>query len=159
MSDSVSLWRIARVTLDFETTDMSGKGGERFRGRWSEKGTPMVYAASTRALACLETIVHLTQGVELPMNRYLVEILVPRDAWEAAEHAPRTVGWDAQPEGRVSMRWGTAWAQSGRSLLARVPSVIVPEEENVLINPRHPHLGRLAVTKVRKWLYDSRLPP
>ena len=97
----------------------------------------------------------------LPLNRYLVQISVPAASWRAAAQLdPATlVGWDAEPAGRASVEWGTRWVEGKTSLLARVPSVIVPEELNVLINPRHPDAGTLKATKVRKWLYDARLVP
>ena len=57
----------------------------------------------------------------------------------------------------VSIDWGTEWARSGASLLAEVPSVIVPEESNILINPAYTSAGRLKVSKLRKWSYDLRL--
>ena len=56
----------------------------------------------------------------------------------------------------MSIAWGTAWAAQGGSLLAQVPSVIVPEEHNLLINPAHPRAGKLRVAKLRRWLYDPR---
>ena len=67
------------------------------------------------------------------------------------------VGWDAEPAGRVSMDWGDTWARSGGTLLAEVPSVVVPEEGNVLVNPAHPDHARVAVRKVRRWTYNHRL--
>lgn len=152
------IWRIGADTAAYEADDLSGRGAELYRGRWNEKGTPMVYASTSRALACLETSAHLTAGVPLPLNRYLVEISFPVASWLAAERAPLTVGWDAIPEGRVSISWGTDWAARCRSLLAIVPSVIVPEEENVLINPRHPDIGLVKAEKIRKWQYDARRP-
>lgn len=107
----------------------------------------------------METIVHLAGG-DLPLNRYLVRIEVPEDLWSAAQaltpdDAP--VGWDAVPAGKVSIDHGTGWLHNGTSLLLSVPSVIVPEERNVLINPAHPDIVRLGVTKMRKWLYDARV--
>lgn len=158
MRRDVTLWRIAADTPDYEAHDLSGKGAERSGGRWNRIGTPLVYASTTRALACLETLVHLARH-PLPLNRYLVELIVPGDAWErAAELDPATlVGWDAEPAGKASLDWGSAWAQGGSTLMARVPSAIVPEECNVLINPAHPHIATIRAAKIRRWLYDTRL--
>lgn len=155
---ALSLWRIASDTPDFTADDGSGKGAALCGGRWNARGTPLVYASSTRALACLETVVHLTGGVALPMNRYLVQLEVPQDVWTARAvfDAAQHVGWDALPPGRVSIAWSTAWAVHGATCLAEVPSVIVPEERNVLVNPRHADAGRIALRKVRRWLYDPR---
>jgi RES domain-containing protein len=121
-------------------------------------GTPMLYAASTIALTCLETIVHLDGMVPLPLNRYLVRIDVPETMWRAAVavNASAHVGWDALPSGIVSIGWGTRWCDDMTTVLARVPSVVVPEEFNVLINPRHSDMHRVKATKIRKWNYDQR---
>jgi len=67
------------------------------------------------------------------------------------------VGWDALPAGLVSLDWGTEWLHSRKSLLAEVPSIVVPEEFNILINPRHPDAGNLTPKKIRRWNYDTRL--
>ena len=67
------------------------------------------------------------------------------------------VGWDAEPAGRTSIELGTNWLRSVTSALLVIPSVIVPEEFNVLINPQHSGSARITAAKVRKWLYDPRL--
>jgi RES domain-containing protein len=156
VSDGVAIWRIAIDTPDYQADDLSGKGASRTGGRWNRKGIPLVYASVSRALACLETVVHLGAG-QLPLNRYLVRITVPREVWNARTvFDPRSqAGWDALPAGRTSIDWGTAWASGGKTALAEVPSVIVPEEANLLINPRLTG-GRLKAVKVRKWTYDAR---
>jgi RES domain-containing protein len=156
---SRTLWRIGADTPSYAADDMTGKGAEITGGRWNAKSAPVVYAASTRALACLETVVHYNAG-GLPMNRYLVEITVPDDLWAAAEIETTTtlaVGWDAEPPGYVSIDRGTDWLASQSSVLLVVPSVVVPEETNVLINPLAPGASRITAQKVRRWLYDPRL--
>lgn len=154
----VSLWRIGADTPDYPADDLTGTGAERSGGRWNRRGTPLVYSSTTRALACLETLVHLgTAG--LPLNRFLVEIRVPEADWAARAvfESRAQVGWDAEPPGLVSLDWGTLWAAANSSLLAEVPSVVVPEEKNVLINPRHPRARALRARKLRRWTYDARL--
>ncbi|WP_210359094.1 RES family NAD+ phosphorylase [Sphingomonas beigongshangi] len=156
---SQRLFRIATDTKTYTADDMTGTGAKLTGGRWNDVGVAVVYASPTRALACLETLVHLNAG-GLPLNRYLVEIEVPADLWAAAESTTASslpIGWDAEPAGLVSTNFGTDWANSGRSALLMVPSVIIPEELNVLINPGHPDAGRIAARKVRKWIYDPRM--
>lgn len=151
-------WRIGSDTPDYTADDLSGTGAKRFGGRWNRRGIPMVYASSSRALACLETVVHLGSVPALPLNRYLVRLEIPQRLWrERAIFEPeQQVGWDALPPGRVSMGWGSTWATSGRSCIAQVPSVVVPEEANMLLNPQHPDADLVRVQKVRRWLYDPR---
>ncbi len=156
---SRSLWRIGTDTKTYAADDLSGTGAKLSGGRWNDIGVAIVYAAESRALACLETIVHLNAG-GLPFNRYLVEIVVPDAVWAAARIAdPGTlpVGWDAEPAGSVSVAIGTEWVASRSSALYLVPSVIVPEERNALINPAHPDAATIIARKLRKWIYDPRL--
>lgn len=156
---SQTLWRIGTDAKAYTADDMSGTGAKLSGGRWNEVGVAVVYAANSRALACLETLVHLNAG-GLPLNRFLVEIEVPPDIWTAASVAdPATldIGWDAEPAGRVSISFGSNWVSGNHSALLLVPSIVVPEEWNVLINPAHPDAGRISARKVRKWLYDPRL--
>ncbi len=154
----VVLWRIGTDTPDYVAEDPTGKGAEITGGRWNQVGAPMLYTATSRALACLETVVHLDAGA-LPLNRYLVRITVTESAWNAATQVDPEMlaGWDAQPAGKVSLDWGTTWAAGKSTLLARVPSIVVPEEWNVLINPAHCDMTDVSTVKVRKWLYDARL--
>ena len=154
-----SLWRIAADTPTWGADDLTGKGAELTGGRWNRKGTPLLYTSGSRALACLETLVHLAGGTPLPLNRYLVEIAVPQPIWDARTRFDplAQVGWDAEPPGLISLDWGTQWAQSVHAVLAQVSSIVVPEESNLLVNPRHPDAVQLTARKVRRWTYDRRL--
>lgn len=153
------LWRIGVDTPDYTADDVTGAGAKITGGRWNRKGNAVLYTSTSIALACLETVVHMKSG-GLPLNRYLVRIDVPEDAWNARSvltPADLPVGWDALPEGKVSLDAGDAWIAAATSPLLLVPSVIVPEEPNVLVNPAHALAAGLKATKVRKWLYDPRL--
>lgn len=158
-SKVIPLWRIATDAATYLADDLTGEGAKRSGGRWNAIGTPLVYASSSRALACLETVVHVAGSAPaLPLNRYLVQIDVPASLWKKAVSLDpaQLVGWDALPASKTSIDWGTAWARSKAQLLALVPSVVVPEEMNILINPLHPDLGKLTARKVRRWHYDPR---
>lgn len=159
MSEAVRCWRIATDTPLYLANDLTGEGSRITGGRWNRSGTPLIYASVSRALACLETIVHLAGEHALPLNRYLVEITVPDSSWKN-RHAfvpDDHVGWDALPAGRTSLDWGTAWVGEGETLIAEVPSIIVPEETNILINPRHRDLASITARKIRRWNYHMRL--
>lgn len=156
MTDVVVVYRIATDTPDYESDDVTGHGARLTGGRWNRPGTPMLYASVTRALACLETLAHLG-GELLPLNRYLVEISVPAAVWRGRTvlDTGSFVGWEALPAGRVSIDWGTGWVHRGQSLIADVPSVVVPEERNLLVNPLHRDAVYLRARKVRRWTYDA----
>ena len=152
-------WRIAADTADYRADDLSGAGAMATGGRWNEKNHAVLYTSTTRALACLETVVHLNAS-GLPLNRYLVQCVIPDGLWRSALRETSTtlpVGWDAEPASLTSMEFGTRWIKGGGSALLIVPSAIVPEEFNVLINPAHSDAGTITASKIRKWLYDPRL--
>ena len=154
----ISVWRIATDTQDFTADDLSGEGAKLSGGRWNRRGNPVLYCAQNIALACLETIVHLGQE-GLPLNRYLVRIDIPTQVWENRTilDPDAHVGWDALPVGKVSLDMGDAWLSRNNSLIMLVPSVIVPEESNILINPNHAGITRIKAVKMRKWTFDGRL--
>ena len=152
-------WRIATDTRSYAADDMSGGGSKNTGGRWNSAGNPLVYASSSRALACLETMVHLGGG-GLPLNRYLVRIDIPDDVWDARQELELgavPVGWDALPQGMTSLNIGDAWLVGAATAILLVPSIVVPEEQNILINPAHQDAQSITATKVRKWLYDARM--
>lgn len=155
----VSVWRIAAITPEYGADDLTGAGAKATGGRWNRPGNAMLYCASSRALAGLETVVHLGTG-SLPLNRYLVRIDLPDAVWtdrEALSLATAPLGWDALPAGLVSLDYGDAWLLGMRSAVLEAPSVIVPEESNLLINPKHPGTAQITARVVRKWMYDARM--
>jgi RES domain-containing protein len=157
---TVHLWRIASDTPSWTAEDMAGKGAAGKGGRWNGIGELATYASMSISLAAWETRAHLGKaGTKLPYNRFLVRIDVPAAVWAARTQAPRPmpVGWNAIPEGMVSRSIGSTWLASGISALLVTPSVIVEEEDNVVINPAHPDARLLKATKVRRFLYDPRV--
>lgn len=151
----IALWRIAVEAPGYRANDMRGAGAQATGGRWNGEGVPMVYCSRSIALAVLETFGHL-RAAGLPFNRFLVRIGVPEEVWNGREILVPPGGWDAIPAGGASRDAGDRWIAGRRSALLEVPSVIVPEESNVLVNPLHPDARRLAAATVRRWSWDPR---
>jgi RES domain-containing protein len=157
---TVNLWRIASDTPSWTAEDLAGKGAASNGARWNLVGERVTYASSSVSLAAWETRAHLgVSGARLPFNRFLVCIGVPDDIWDsrATLPSPPPVGWNSIPEGLVSRQLGSRWLLNMKTVLCEVPSVIIDEEVNVLINPAHPDVQRLTTTKVRRFLYDHRV--
>ena len=153
------LWRIAVETPAYPASDLSGTGARITGGRWNSKGSPVVYCSTSIALATLETV-HYLRGGGLPFNRYLVRIAIPDVVWDARQVLePFPGGWDAIPAGLSGKRAGDGWIAAGKSALLLVPSVIVPDEYNVLLNPRHADAAAITASTVRRWSYDPRFFP
>ena len=156
---TTTLWRIAKHTAQYAATDLSGGGAKIAGGRWNTKGIPVTYAATTISLATLEILAHLGDNIAI-RNIFLVRIHIPDAVWRlreiiTAEELDTT--WVAEPPGSCTVEFGDAWLKSLSAPLLMVPSVIVPEEYNVLINPAHPLTARLTATVVRQYVVDPRL--
>lgn len=150
------LWRIAAETRRYAATDLGGAGAAASPGRWNDDGQPAVYCAPTIALAVLETAAHIDDA-GLPLNRFLVQIDVPDRVWSARtvlEAAALPVGWDAIPAGQASVGTGAGWLRDRTAVCLQVPSVIVPEEGVVVINPLHADARAVTAHAVRAFEYS-----
>lgn len=151
----MNLWRIAAETRTYGADDLSGGGAAKHPGRWNDHGQPVVYTASSIALAVLETAAHIDDG-GLPLNRYLVKIELPDVVWRSRtifDVARLPVTWAAIPPGWASVQAGAAWLRGMTSAILSAPSVIVPEEPVVLINPLHADAKKLSCMVVRPFEY------
>lgn len=152
----MNLWRIAAETRAYRADDLSGAGAAVHPGRWNDSGEPIIYCAPTVAMAVLETAAHIDDA-NIPLSRFLVRIDVPDDLWAGRDELPANElppAWDAIPAGQASVRIGSVWSTSKRSVVALVPSVIVPEEWIALVNAQHPHAGRVSATVLRRFDYN-----
>lgn len=156
---TVQLWRVASDTLAWTADDLSGKGAAAAGARWNHPGERVTYASTSISLAAWETRAHFGKGGALPWNRFLVRIDVPDAVWAARSvlSRPPAVGWCAIPEGQVSRNAGSAWLKLAATVLLTVPSVIIDEEDNVLINPAHPDHAHITAAKARRFIYDHRV--
>lgn len=156
---TIHLWRIATDTPEWSADDLSGRGAAARGARWNQPGERVAYASTSVALAAWETRAHMARGAQLPWNRFLVRIDVPDAVWAAREVLPRPppVGWNAIPEGLVSRGIGSRWLAAARSALLCVPSVVIEEDDNVLINPAHAASRGISAVKLRRFIYDHRV--
>jgi RES domain-containing protein len=146
-----------RIAAGAFVRDLSGAGARLAGGRWNPRGLPAVYASRSRALAALEVLAHVPVAF-LPLDMSLVELLVPDELEiEVLESSALPEDWRICPPGVGTQEVGAAWLRSGRSLLLEVPSVLVPQEMNVLLNPLHRDMARVQVAGVEAFAFDARL--
>ncbi len=135
--------------------DISGTGAKLFGSRWNSKGVPMLYTAEHMSLAALEMLVHLFY-TEIPVTFYLVSIYIPDNSsvTELKINKLKT-GW--QNDEGYSAFIGDEFIKSRETLYMKVPSAVVPEENNYLINPLHPDFKKVQITSTRQFAFDKRL--
>lgn len=117
----------------------------------------MVYASSTRALAALECIVHVDLAIA-PADLRTVTLDVP-DALSSEEigAADLPPGWERFPAPTALAEIGSAWIAELRSAVLFVPSAVVAEERNILLNPLHPEFTQVRVLEIRALKLDPRI--
>jgi RES domain-containing protein len=146
------VWRIARERYD----PLSGEGARLYGGRWNSPGRPVVYTAGHAALAVLEALVW-TDPEDLPDDLRLYELELtgrPRPAVLRVEDLP--ADWTAVGSA-ACIQAGDRWLSEGTRLALWVPSAILPEERNLLINPLHAGAAALRVVDSRPFRFDVRL--
>ncbi len=150
----VHAWRIFKP--QHAATALTGEGARRFGGRWNSKGVPIIYAAGSQALAALEMLVHLSsaemlqhyQFCRLTFNEALIESIdikaLPKD-------------WRNDPGPKSLRSVGDQWFGRARRPVLLVPSTIVPDEFNYLINPSHRDFSKVKIGPIVPFQFDRRL--
>lgn len=151
----ITTWRIVKkkhVKYAFR-----GDGSRVYGGRWNSVGIPVVYTADSISLAVLEIIVHL-ENHEFLFNSY-VKLPVMFDSKLVVElnrnKLPRN--WNALPPPVSTQKIGVDWVSSLKSVVFKVPSSVIPDEYNFLINPNHPDFHLVKIGAAQNFAFDSRL--
>ncbi len=150
----VEVWRI--TAPEYADAAYSGEGAKLWGGRWGSPGRRVVYASGSLALATLEVLAGANDRRRL--RGYLaVSAAFDKRHLESIDAPALPAGWDARPYTAVSQAVGDAWLDEGRSLALRVPSVVVPSEWNVLLNPAHPTFSEVVIGPPTVAPFDPRL--
>jgi RES domain-containing protein len=148
----MEVYRIARWPY---IADLSGEGSRRYGGRWNSIGIPALYAASHRSLAMLEVLAYTP--FELLQGFGLATIWLPDDApYLKIGTDDLPTGWDAFPSRRSSALMGNHWLQEKHYLGVWVPSCLLPEEYNLVINPAHVAMQQARVVASRPLEFSAR---
>ncbi|MBW1801384.1 MAG: RES family NAD+ phosphorylase [Deltaproteobacteria bacterium] len=149
----ITSWRVVKAI--FQNSAFDGEGARIYGGRWNSKGTPVVYTAGSLALASLEILVNipndqlLQQLVRIPVEfspKFVSEI----DVTILTDH------WDGYPASHETKLIGDQWVKNRHSVILKVPSAIIPEEFNYLINPYHPDFKKLSIGSPAVYYLNSR---
>ncbi len=150
------IYRIDRKKRQYDT--LSGIGAEIYGGRWNIPGTRAVYCAGSRSLAILEMLVHMDLK-HVPNDRIMVKIEVPDDV-HVEYYDPKLLplNWEKFPYQHASQKVFTdgIHLKASGPVLA-LPSALVPEEWNFMINPLHLEMARIRVVDVQPLVIDERL--
>lgn len=145
------LWRISNHA------SLSGEGGLHAPGRWHTRGRRAVYLADHPASALLEVIVHLEVDAEdLPSHYQLLGVDVPDDlAFTRIDERALPADW--RERSAITRALGDEWLRGSSAALLCLPSTVVPDTSNYLLNPAHAQAGRITIASAVRTAFDSRL--
>lgn len=135
-------------------TDLKASGKS---ARWNSKGKFVIYTAGSRALACLENIVH-RNGEGLNSLFKILTIDIPDNIKIYSLKREELVGdWKEFNKYHLTRQIGDSFLDENKYAILKVPSVIIPDEYNYLINPVHPEFSSISIKSMGDFLFDSRL--
>lgn len=145
---------IYRITKAVYADRLVASGGE---ARWNGRGQFVIYMAATRALACLENVVHRSGEGLLGVFRVMVIDLPDDLAVETIAVDDLPADWFDFHQYATCQRLGGDWLRSGQSAVLRVPSAIIAQERNYLFNPAHPLFTRIRLLRTEPFAFDPRI--
>jgi RES domain-containing protein len=151
----LTAWRLVRAKYAGQAA--SGEGAAHAGGRWNSRSTAMICTSSSQALAALETLVHLNPRIILSYK--LVAIAFAEALVQTLPNARLPAEWRSEPPPISTKLLGDSWVQGGTSAVLAVPSTIVPQEANYLLNPRHRDFAKIRFGKPEDFNFDPRLLP
>lgn len=135
----------------------SGHGARAFGGRWNHRGVAIVYTAGTLSLGALELFVNLDPD-ETPDDLVSIAATVPDSVRLLHVHEGELAAdWRQYPAPAVLQDIGGAWAASGATAVLAVPSAIIPQEANYLLNPAHGDFARIEIATPEPFRFDPRM--
>jgi|KBSMisStandDraft_5_1062788.scaffolds.fasta_scaffold830031_2 RES domain-containing protein len=143
-----------RFTNKKFSNDISGEGSRLFGGRWNSKGTPAVYTSLTISLSLLELLIHSTSYEEIETNQLMI---IDTNVEDVSDITLKQLKANWQHDEDYCRYIGDNFLQTPSKLLLKAPSVIIPDEHNVIINPRHKDFNKVKIKSVKSFDFDVRL--
>lgn len=151
------LWRIVRAR--HVASAFSGEGALRYSARWNPAGTAIAYASEHLSLAALELFVHAVEDEE-PDDLVRIEAEFPIDASEVKRQRDALLrklpsAW--RMDARLTQGIGERFVRDAQSAVLFVPSVVIEEEWNIVVNPRHADFAKLRIVSTKPFRFDPRM--
>ena len=145
---------VSRISNELYKEDISGNGAAINGSRWNSKGTQLLYTGEYISLVILESLVHL-RTIDIPEKQYLLQIELPDVDFSEIKLAKIKDNW--QQHLAYTQWMGDQFVSANQSLILKVPSAIVPQEHNFLVNPLHAEFKKVKVVKTELLQLDKRL--
>jgi len=147
---------VYRIAKQKYSKDLTGIGAKTVGGRWNPKGVAVLYTSSTAALSALEVLAHLPAAY-FPDNMMIATIEIPDRLVTSVAIDQLPAKWNETPAPIEVQNYALDWINEEKYLGLKVPSIIIPREKNILINPLHSDFSKVKLLTVEPFSFDTRL--
>jgi RES domain-containing protein len=147
---------VYRIGKTEHIRDLSGIGASAHGGRWNPKGIGVIYTSQSRSLAALELYVNRTRAATLKGLSLATIIISETVTIKQIKVDDLPIGWNTYPAPAELARIGAQWVKSGETLVLAVPSAVMYQECNYLINPAHPEMAQVGMGNIEDYTFDQR---
>lgn len=149
----IQVYRIAKQKY---IEDLTGIGAKTVGGRWNPKGVAVLYTSTSAALSALEVLAHLPAAY-FPDDMSIATIELPEEPVSEIPFDKLPDNWNKTPPPNDIQNFAMRWISENKYLGLKVPSIIIPKERNLLINPLHPEFYSVKLVNVEPFSFDTRL--
>lgn len=150
----ITAWRLTRP--QYAATALSGEGSARYPGRWNRRGVRVAYSSESLSLATLEVLAH-AENLAMLDQYVALKVTLPSDSLTTLTPEELPEDWQTDPPPESTREFGHTWVSRGETLLLKVPSVLIPNEHNYIINPAHPSFYKVEVAEPVPLPFDARV--
>ena len=147
---------VYRIAKQKYIKDLSGIGAKTVGGRWNPKGIAVLYTSTTASLSILEVLAHLPAAY-FPNNMSIATIELPDKLITSIDIKELPKDWNKIPPSTGIQHFAMNWISENVHLGLKVPSIIAPREQNLLINPLHPDFNLVKLITIEPFNFDTRL--
>jgi len=148
-------WRVDKKKWAAQSFD--GVGASLEGGRWNSAGVRVVYASEHLAMAAQEKYVHLPKPLPRGSKYVKFGIRFGKLAMTRLKAADLPPDWQAEPVPASTQAMGDAWVAAGKTAILAVPSILIPEETNYVLNPAHPDFSKILISAEEPFDFSPRL--
>lgn len=148
--------KVFRIGRSKYAGDLSGEGAKLFGGRWNHKSVPCIYTSESRALALLEYTVNINID-DIPRALSITTFEFSLSEIKIIERADLPGDWREAPAPSSTKDFGTAFLRNLTNAVLKIPSSVMGEEYNYLLNPLHPESKHFKIVEIKDFVYDVRI--
>ena len=147
------VYRVGRLKY---AKDLTGEGARLFGGRWNNKGVPCLYTSESRSLSLLEYSVNVNLD-DVPRALTMAIIEIPDTSIKVVTEAELPGNWKHAPAPAETKDFGSNLFKEEQFSVFKIPSTVIPEEFNYLLNPLHQDSKLFKLLEIKDFIYDVRI--